>query len=163
MPPKNRGDLRMLSAFRPCERRRPRLVIGKVRGRATLEQKLHHLECVRSRRPGERRGRELVIARRNVRTRVEQDAGLRDGAATVVRSAAAHEMQQSLMLPVHEVRTHAAFQQRAKHVRVLEQVTLAAREHGRRSETRAQVRPGNPNLSPGAAWVSRRCAHGTDR
>jgi hypothetical protein len=115
----------------------PGLIIGKVRGGAAREQTLHHLHGVHARSPAERRGRELVIARRDVGAGIEQDAGEFDVAALGIRSTA-DEVQQGLVLPVHEVRAHAMSQQRAKHVRVFQEIALAAGQHRWHADTRVE-------------------------
>jgi len=63
VPPEDRHDLRMLAPFGPREGRGPGFIIGKVRGGAAGEEKLHHLHGICACCPGEWRRAVLVIAR----------------------------------------------------------------------------------------------------
>jgi len=72
-------------------------IIGKVRGGAACQERLHHLHGVRTRCPPERRGGELVITGRDVGASIEPDVvGQFDVAALGIRSTA-DEVQQGLV------------------------------------------------------------------
>ena len=75
-------------------------------GAPTREEELDHPYGIRTCRPGERRGRELVIPRCDVGAGVEQDTG--EFHVPTFRIGPARQVQQRLVLPVHQVRAHAA-------------------------------------------------------
>ncbi len=95
-----------------------------------LKQKCRDVQSVRPRSPGERCRSVLLVARRDIGSGIEQDrrAFDRAGAADGVALTSSYEVQQRLMLPVHQVRTHAVSQERAQHVGVPQKIALATRE-----------------------------------
>ena len=62
-------------------------------------------------------------------------------AAPVVSGPTTDEVKQRLMLPVHEVRAHTMRQQRTKHVRVFQEIALAAGEDWWHTDARFEQPP----------------------
>ena len=142
MPPEECGHLRVPAPLRPGERRRPWLIVGKIRRGMAPEQKGRDLNRVRPCGPREWRRSILSVARRDVGARVEKHRRAFDGAVRPVASTIvlrhADVVQQSLVLPVHQVRTHPVREKRVEHVGVCQQVALTARQDRRDAQTGRQ-------------------------
>src|SRR5688572_22416081 len=67
-----RSYLMLRAPLRPRERRGPRRIVWQARRRAALEQKLDHPELTELCRPAERRRREVIIARGQIRAGVQK-------------------------------------------------------------------------------------------
>jgi hypothetical protein len=112
-----------LPPFGPRKRRGPRFIFGKVRRGTACEEKLHHLTAFV--RAAQASGVDRYSSSRvdMFRAGVEKNGRALDGAVDFVPSPVIPCLTNKvkrLMLPVHEVRTHAVRQQRAEHVRVCE-------------------------------------------
>src|SRR5262245_14844360 len=113
----------------PGQRSGPGFLVRKIGGGAPRDEELYHRRRIGASRPGERSRPVLVVSRCDVGAGVEQDGRTFDLSTGIIGSIA-EEVKQRLALPVHQVGTHAVRQQRAKHIEMFQEITLAAGDDG---------------------------------